>query len=175
MKNKYLFPVSIGLSDGIITALILASGGIIGNTHHIDLYLAFRISFGSAFAGTFSYFIAQYAGLNEELHRTAMQLNLKSTGYLLRGHLGSEIFIESIIGALLAAIFGFLGAMIPLSSSLMIKNNVFIPLLVSYLSLAVLGFFISKTTAGRAPFWITVMVTVGVIVTVVGYYLKLIV
>ena len=174
MKNKYLFPVSIGLSDGIITALILASGGIIGNTH-INLYLAVKISFGSAFAGAFSYFIAQYAGLNEELHRTARQLHLKSTNYLLRGHLGSEIFIESIIGALIAAVFGFLGALIPLSSSLMIKNDIFIPLIFSYLSLAILGFFISKTTAGRAPFWITVMVTVGVIVTIAGYYLKLIV
>ena len=27
MNKKYIFPVSIGLSDGIITALILASGG----------------------------------------------------------------------------------------------------------------------------------------------------
>ncbi|MEM0132825.1 hypothetical protein [Acidiplasma sp.] len=60
MIKKYLFPISIGLSDGIITALILASGGIIGSTH-INLYEAFKISFGSSFAGTFSYFIAQYA------------------------------------------------------------------------------------------------------------------
>jgi len=174
MKNKYLFPVSIGLSDGIITALILASGGIIGKSS-IDLYLAFKISFGSAFAGTFSYFIAQYAGLNEELHRTAVQLNLKSTDYLLKGHLGTEIFVESLIGAFIAALFGFLGALIPLSSSLIIKNNIFIPLSLSYISLAILGLFISKTTAGRAGFWISVMVIVGIIVTIAGYYLKLIV
>ena len=41
-----------GLSDGIITALILASAGIIGKST-IDLFEAFKISFGSAFAGGF--------------------------------------------------------------------------------------------------------------------------
>lgn len=174
MNKKYIFPVSIGLSDGIITALILASGGIIGKSS-IDLFQAFRISFGSAFAGAFSYFIAQYAGLNEELHRTALQLNLKSTDYLLKGHLGIEIFVESLLGALIAAFFGFLGALIPLSSSLIVRNNIEIPLFLSYLSLAVLGLFISKTTAGRAKFWIVVMVIVGIIVTIAGYELKLIV
>lgn len=174
MNKKYIFPVSIGLSDGIITALILASGGIIGKSS-IDLFQAFRISFGSSFAGAFSYFIAQYAGLNEELHRTALQLNLKSTDYLLKGHLGIEIFVESLLGALIAAFFGFLGALIPLSSSLIVRNNIEIPLSLSYLSLAVLGLFISKTTAGRAKFWIVVMVIVGIIVTIAGYELKLIV
>jgi VIT1/CCC1 family predicted Fe2+/Mn2+ transporter len=174
MNKKYIFPVSIGLSDGIITALILASGGIIGKST-IDMFEAFKISFGSAFAGAFSYFIAQYAGLNEELHRTALQLNLKSTDYLLKGHLGIEIFIESLIGALIAAFFGFLGALIPLSSSLIIRGNEIIPLSLSYTSLAVLGLFISKSTAGRARFWVIVMVVVGIIVTVAGFELKLIV
>jgi VIT1/CCC1 family predicted Fe2+/Mn2+ transporter len=174
MNKKYIFPVSIGLSDGIITALILASGGILGKSN-IDLFEAFRISFGSAFAGAFSYFIAQYAGLNEELHRTALQLNLKSTDYLLKGHLGIQIFIESLLGAFIAAFFGFLGALIPLSSSLIIRSNIEIPLLLSYTSLAVLGLFISKTTAGRSRFWVIVMVIVGIIVTVAGYELKLIV
>jgi len=174
MNKKYIFPISIGLSDGIITALILASGGIIGKSS-IDLFQAFRISFGSAFAGAFSYFIAQYAGLNEELHRTALQLHLKSTDYLLKGHLGMEIFVESLLGAFIAAFFGFLGALIPLSSSLIVKNNIEIPLFLSYSSLALLGLFISKTTAGRARFWIIVMVIVGIIVTIAGYELKLIV
>ncbi|WP_337860507.1 hypothetical protein [Ferroplasma sp.] len=174
MNKKYLFPVSIGLSDGIITALILASGGILANGT-INLFEAFKISFGSAFAGAFSYFIAQYAGLNEELHRTALQLNLKSTNYLLRGHLGIEIFTESLLGSLTAAFFGFFGALIPLSSSLIIKGNIVIPLSLSYFSLGILGLFISKTTAGRAKFWIAVMVIIGIIVTIAGYELKLIV
>ncbi len=174
MIKKYIFPVSIGLSDGIITALILASGGI-ASSRVISLYLALKISFGSAFAGAFSYFIAQYAGLNEELHRTAMQLNLKSTDYLLKGHLGLQIFTEAIAGALIAAFFGFLGALIPLSSSLLVPHNIVIPFFLSYISLAVLGLFISRTTAGRARFWISVMVIVGIIVTFAGYELKLIV
>ena len=78
-------------------------------------------------------------------------------------------------GVLIAAFFGFLGALIPLSSSLIVRNNIEIPLFLSYLSLAVLGLFISKTTAGRAKFWIVVMVIVGIIVTIAGYELKLIV
>ncbi|KJE49940.1 MULTISPECIES: hypothetical protein [Acidiplasma] len=174
MKNKFLFPLSIGLSDGIITALILASGGILAH-NGISIFLAFKISFGSAFAGTFSYFIAQYAGLNEELHRTALQLNLRSTSYLLKGKLGDRIFLESIAGSLMAALCGFAGALIPLLSSLIIKNNIIIPLAFSYISLGVLGLFISKTTAGSAKLWVLIMILIGIIVTVAGFYLKLIV
>ncbi len=174
MKIKFLFPTSIGLSDGIITALILAAGGIL-NGGGIDLFISIKISFGSAFAGTFSYFIAQYAGLNEELHRTAKQLNLKSTNYLLKGKLGNEIFLESLSGSIIAAICGFFGALIPLLSSLVIRNNIIIPLVFSYVSLGILGLFISKTTSGRSSFWIAVMITIGIIVTIAGFYLKLIV
>ncbi len=174
MKIKFLFPTSIGLSDGIITALILASGGIL-NGSGIDPFLAIKISFGSAFAGTFSYFIAQYAGLNEELHRIAKQLNLKSTRYLLKGKLGNEIFRESLVGSIIAAICSFFGALIPLFPSLIIKNNLIIPLAFSYVSLGILGLFISKTTSGKAPFWMSVMIGIGIIVTIAGFYLKLIV
>ena len=171
MRQNLLFPFSIGISDGIITALILASGGIIKG---ITPYLSLKISFGSAFAGMFSFFIADYAGLNEELHRTARQLNLRSTRYLLRGKLGRDILFEAFTGTLISAFFGFVGALIPLMSSIMVPHDIYIPLLISYISLGIVGYFISRITAGSWRFWVSIMVIIGIIVTIAGSYLKLI-
>ncbi|AAT43600.1 hypothetical protein [Picrophilus oshimae] len=172
MRQNLLFPFSIGVSDGIITALILASGGIV--SMGITPFLALKISFGSAFAGMFSFFIADYAGLNEELHRTARQLNLRSTRYLLRGRLGRDILLEAFIGTLISSFFGFTGALIPLMSSMLVPHNIYIPLLISYAALGLVGYFISRTTAGSWRFWIFIMIAIGIIVTIAGSYLKLI-
>ncbi len=172
MKNQVLFPLAIGISDGIITALILSSGGIFAD--RITLSLAIRISFGSAFAGMFSFFIAQFAGLNEELRRTAFQLNMKGARSLMRGRLGRDIFLESLQGTLIAFACSFFGALIPLSSSIISESFIWIPFIVSYILLAFLGLFISRTTKSSPAMWSAIMIGIGLAVTFAGYYLKIV-
>ncbi|MGC8609045.1 MAG: hypothetical protein ACP5UV_04140 [Thermoplasmata archaeon] len=173
MKNQVLFPLAIGISDGIVTALILSSGGILSNS--ITFMVAVRISFGSAFAGMFSFFIAQFAGLNEELRRTAFQLNIRKVGYLMKGKLGRDIFYESVQGTLIAFACSFLGALVPLSSSIIFGSIVWVPFLVSYIFLSILGLFISRTTKSSPIMWSAIMVGIGLAVTFAGYYLKIVV
>ena len=54
MKNSLLFPMAIGITDGIITTLMLATNYIV-EARAISLLLSLRIAAGSAMVGSFSY------------------------------------------------------------------------------------------------------------------------
>ena len=98
-KPNFLFPLTLGLSDGIITTLMLISNSIIHESY-IGTNLALRVAFGSAFVGGFSYFIAEYTRLRSEISRTSKQLILRSPSYLIRSKIGRDILIESVLGTL---------------------------------------------------------------------------
>lgn len=173
MRNKLIFPITIGLSDGIITALMLVSGDILRGDH-IALTLAFRVAYGSSFVGTFSYFIAQYSELRGELSRTSRQLNLKSPSYLIKSKLGRDIIVESVTGAASAGFFGFVGALIPLVTSVFIPADPVISLISAEASLAVLGVGIGKAVRGNYAFWVVMMFIIGIVVAWAGNYLYLV-
>ena len=107
-KQNLLFPFTLGLSDGIITTLMLISRSLIFGDP-IGLNLAFRVAFGSAFVGGFSFFIAEYSRLRGEISRTSRQLNLRSTSYLIMGKIGRDIMVESVTGTSISGLSGFSG------------------------------------------------------------------
>lgn len=173
MRLKLIFPITIGLSDGIITALMLVSGDILRGTQ-IYLGLAFRVAYGSSFVGTFSYFIAQYSELRGELSRTSRQLNLKSPTYLIRSKLGRDIVFESVAGAASAGLFGFVGALIPLATSVFIPADPMFAIISAEATLAVLGLGIGKAVRGNYIFWVVMMFVIGIVVAWAGDYLYLV-
>ena len=59
MRENLVFPITMGLTDGVITVLMLASADFLGPSV-MTVDLALRIAFGSAFVGTLSFFIAEY-------------------------------------------------------------------------------------------------------------------
>lgn len=173
MRYKLLFPITIGLSDGIITALMLVSGDILRGDQ-IYLSLALRVAYGSSFVGTFSYFIAQYSELRGELSRTSRQLNLRSPSYLIKSKLGRDIIFESVAGAASAGFFGFVGALIPLVTSVMIPMDPIMAFVSAEASLAILGFSIGKAVKGNYFFWIIMMFVIGLVVAWAGDFLYLV-
>ncbi len=173
MRFKPLFPITIGLSDGIITALMLVSGDILRG-EYVYLGLALRVAYGSSFVGTFSYFIAQYSELRGELSRTSRQLNLRSSSYLLKSKLGRDIIFESVLGAASAGFFGFVGALIPLLPDVLIPNMPLFAIGFSEASLAVLGIGIGRAVRGNYIFWIILMASIGLLVAWAGNYLFLV-
>lgn len=173
MRNRLIFPITIGLSDGIITALMLVSGDILRGDH-ILLGLALRVAYGSSFVGTFSYFIAQYSELRGELSRTSRQLNLKSPSYLIRSKLGRDIIVESVTGAAAAGFFGFVGALIPLITNVVDPMDPILSLISAEASLAVLGIGIGKAVRGNYVFWVIMMFVIGIVVAWAGNYLYLV-
>ena len=172
-KNNFLFPITLGLSDGIITALMLAAGDLLSH-NDVGLNLALRIAFGSAFVGSFSYFIAEYARLRGELYRASRQLTLKSPSFLTRGKLGKEIIIESTLGTSLSGACGFAGALIPLLVNVYIPQPVWLSIITANVTLGVLGLGLSRTVLGKHIYWAIAMVVMGIVVTVAGSILHIV-
>ena len=73
------FAIIIGLTDGILTALILAFGHLVAGTRP-TVGLSLRIAVGSAICGVFVFFTAEYARLRGELLTAERQLNFSSHG-----------------------------------------------------------------------------------------------
>ncbi len=173
MRFKPLFPITIGLSDGIITALMLVSGDILRG-EHVLLGLALRVAYGSSFVGTFSFFIAQYSELRGELSRSSKQLNLRSPSYLIRSKVGRDIIFESVLGASAAGFFGFVGALIPLIPDVFFPSMPIVAIGFAEGSLAVLGLGIGRAVRGNYIFWIIMMFIIGLVVAWAGDYLFLV-
>lgn len=174
MNNQnLLFPFTLGLSDGVITTLMLISRTLI-HENSLGLNLALRVAFGAAFVGGFSYFIAEYSRLREEISRTSRQLNLRSPSYLIKGKIGRDIMVESVVGTSVSVASGFTGSMIPLAFSLLVPADGVLSIFVAIVSLAALGAGIGKSVKGNYLFWIMTMAILGFIVTWVGYYLNLV-
>ncbi len=172
-KPNFLFPFTLGLSDGIITTLMLISNSIIHESY-IGTNLALRVAFGSAFVGGFSYFIAEYTRLRSEISRTSKQLVLRSPSYLIKSKIGHDILIESVAGTALSVGSGFLGSMVPLSFSIILPTYGLISIMVAIGALSIMGLGIAKSVRGSYIFWLMTMIALGVIVTYIGYNLKLV-
>lgn len=172
-KQSLLFPFTLGLSDGVITTLMLISRSLISGDP-VSLNLALRVAFGSAFVGGFSFFIAEYSRLRGEISRTSRQLVLRSPSYLIKGKIGRDIMFESVAGTSISVLSGFSGAMIPLAFSVLVPQDGRISIIVAVLSLAFLGAGISKSVKGNYLFWMSTMVVLGLVVTSIGFYLHLV-
>lgn len=172
-KQNLLFPFTLGLSDGVITTLMLISRTLV-TANALSGGLALRVAFGAAFVGGFSFFIAEYSRLRGEISRTSRQLNLRSPAYLIRGKIGRDIMLESVVGTSISVLSGFTGSMIPLAFSVLLPTAGDISIVVAILSLAALGAGIGKSVKGNYVFWILTMTILGIIVTLVGFYLNLV-
>ncbi|MFG1449944.1 MAG: hypothetical protein AAE983_04810 [Thermoplasmataceae archaeon] len=172
-RKYYLFPLTLGLSDGIITTIMLVSRTLLSH-EVISIGLALRVSSGSAFVGGFSFFVAEYSRLREEISRTSRQLVLRSPRYLIRGKIGKEILTEAVTGTTISVFAGFGGSLIPLLSSVYIPGSGLFPVVLAIASLALLGAGIGRSVSGNYVFWVLTLVSIGILVTIVGNYLNLV-
>ena len=62
-----LRPLTLGLSDGIVNALVLASAAVLGGKGGVSFDLAFRVAAVAFVTGVVTFFIAEYAHLRGEL------------------------------------------------------------------------------------------------------------
>ncbi|HLH85767.1 MAG TPA: hypothetical protein VKU79_02755 [Thermoplasmataceae archaeon] len=172
-RPALLFPLTLGLSDGIITTLMLISRTLISG-EAFDVSLVVRVATGSAFVGGFSFFIAEYSRLRAELSRTSRQLILKTPRYLLKGKIGRDILLEAGTGTAVSTISGFGGSLVPLLSGMFLRSGGPISIGLALASLAALGGGVGKSVNGNVGFWVVVLVSIGIIVTIMGNFLNLV-
>ena len=172
MKFSYIFPVSLGFTDGIITALMISSYLIL-NDRSMPVELALRISTGSAAVGTFSYFIASFASNRAELTRISKHMNPSRPSGKVSGSLLNDVYLDSLVGTVVSGASSFLGSMIPLGAYSLSSSRLIV-LVVTQVSLAVLGYSLSRTLKSNSVAWIAGMFAFGVVVILIGLYVKII-
>jgi predicted membrane protein (TIGR00267 family) len=171
-KNRLDFVA--GLSDGILTALILAGGSLVHAGSAMSLGLALRVATAAAVAGAFIFFAAHYADLRSELVQAERQLNLRSHGRFATTQLGKAVLRESVVSALIDSVCTFIGALIPLSASMIPYAPAWLGAAVAIAALALLGVLLGKAVYGSPLRWALGLAVAGGCVGYIGMKLRIV-
>jgi predicted membrane protein (TIGR00267 family) len=172
--REYIFALVIGLVDGILTALTLASGKVVNSQDSIDVMLVLRISVATALSGAFIFFVAEYVRLRGELVHAERHLNLTSHGHLATTQLGRGVFNDTLRGATISGTCSFLGALIPLMSGAVLPGPRWSPIGIAIITLGFLGIGLARAVYGNAIRWAIALIVAGVFLTAVGVKLRVI-
>lgn len=171
-KSTQVFALVIGLTDGILTALTLASGHLISGTRP-TLGLSFRIALGSAICGVFVFYAAEYARLRGELIRSEKELNLSARGHFVATQLGKQVRWEATVAATCSSAANFAGAMFPLALGSFMPGPPLLAGLPSLLALGALGAALAHIVHGRPAVWMTILVAGGIALSLIGVWLHI--
>jgi hypothetical protein len=170
-RGGQVFPLVIGVTDGILTALTLAAGRIVERSQPLTMGLAFRISGAASLSGVFVFFTAEYIRLRGELVRSERQLNLTAGGRLAATRLGRAILIETVTSAAVSSICNFLGALIPLIAGTIVS---WLAIAVALLFLAFLGVGAGRAVHGSSYVWALALLAAGGILTLAGIKFRIV-
>lgn len=170
-RGSQIFPLVIGVTDGILTALTLAAGRIVEQSQPLTIGLALRISGAASLSGVFVFFTAEYIRLRGELVRSERQLNLTAGGRLATTRLGRAVLIETITSAVVSSTCNFLGALIPLIAGTIVS---WLAIVVALLFLAILGVGAGRAIHGNPFVWALALVVAGGILTFAGIKFRIV-
>jgi VIT1/CCC1 family predicted Fe2+/Mn2+ transporter len=170
-QREHAFALVMGMSDGILTALTLAAGSVLGSGQPLGTGLALRIAAASAVSGTFVFFAAEYSKLRGELAHAERQLNLTSRGRLAATRLGRAVLVETAVKAGLASLCNFLGALFPLALGAFLPRPAWLPVAAAIVALGLLGGAVARSVRGNSFRWAAGLMMAGLLLTLVGYRL----
>jgi len=172
VREWVLLPTAMGLTDGILTALILAAG-ILTSNKGVTLSLAMRVAASSFFSGAFVYFVAKYAGLRQELIHAELELSLGSHGQLAMTNLGKAIMCEAAISTIISSVAAFLGSLCPLIIAASLPHHHWASIVASLIALGLFGAVLAKALYGSIIRWSVSLVAGGALLTVIGIRLAI--
>jgi predicted membrane protein (TIGR00267 family) len=170
-QREHAFALVIGVSDGILTALTLAAGSVLGSGKPLEGGLALRIATASAVSGTFVFFTAEYSKLRGELAHAERQLNLTSHGRLAATRLGRAVLLETLSKASLASLCNFIGALFPLALGAFLPRPAWLPVAAAIVALGLLGVAIARSVRGNSFRWAAGLMAAGLLLTLIGFRL----
>ena len=171
-RGENIFALVIGLTDGILTALTLASGRVFSSTQPITIGLALRISAALSISGVFVFFTAEYVRQRGALVHAERQLSL--TSHLAATRLGQAALRDTLWGAAISCACNFLGALLPLSVGALLPRFSWLAIAVGLLALGVLGAACARLTYGHPALWASALVVVGGLLTLAGLKLRIV-
>jgi VIT1/CCC1 family predicted Fe2+/Mn2+ transporter len=171
--SRVRLDVVAGLVDGILTALTLASGKLLNSPEGPSVGFAFRVGAATALTTLFVFFVAHYAESRADIYRAERELNLLSHGKLAAGALGRRAVQESLVGAMLAAVCGLVGAMVPLLLCNVLAATPWIGLAISVAFLGALGAVLARSFHGAPTIWAITLMSGGASLVWIGFQLDI--
>lgn len=172
--HPWLLPVGLGASDGILNALILASGSLVHSSTAMTFALAARVSAAALLSAVFTYFVAEYADLRSQLRRAERQLNITTSGHLATGHLGRQVLRDAARSTAAVGVCSVAGALAPLLLAAAIPTVPWVSLGVAIGALGALGTVLAHAIGGNAVRWTTLMMIAGAILAAIGAQLDIV-
>jgi hypothetical protein len=117
-----LLPLVLGLVDGILNALTLAAGSLLGGSGEITIGLSLCIRAAAFAIAALAFFVANYAELRRGLVRAGRQLSLRADRRLPATDLGRIATVDSLAATGLACSASFLGAALPLLAGAVLRG-----------------------------------------------------
>jgi len=173
--KEQLFALLLGLIDGILTVLVLATGHVLRYTETpLTLWLSMKVAFATSISGACIYFFSEYSRQRHRLIHAEKELNLATHGKLATTHLGRQILKETLRGVVVSSICNFAGAMLPLSIAMLFPQMQWIAIVIALLMLVFLGIGIASLVYGNALAWSLSLVSAGALVAFIGYKLDVV-
>ena len=171
-RQENVFALVIGLTDGILTALTLASGRVFNSSEPITISLALRISAASSLSGVFVFFTAEYMRQRGQLVHAERQLSL--TSHLAATQLGRAVLRDTLWGAAISSVCNFLGALFPLIAGALLPQLSWLAIAAGLLALGALGVAAARATYGNPILWAAALVFAGGLLTLAGLKLRIV-
>jgi VIT1/CCC1 family predicted Fe2+/Mn2+ transporter len=168
-----MFATALGVSDGILNALTLASARVLRGVG-LDLELGVRVGVVAFSSAVVTLFVAEYAQNRLELVRAERQLMFTRSGRLAATHLGRAVLRDAAVVAGVAGLSSFAGAALPLVVGAVLPKATWIALVASVAVLGALGTVLSLQVGGRRLVWTLGLVLAGIAVTIIGVQVDLV-
>jgi len=162
-----------GFVDGILNALTLASGKLLASAEAPTANLALRVGAATAATTLFVFFVAHYAERRSELVHAEKELSLVAHGQLARGALGRRALKDAFAAAVLAAVCGLAGAMVPLLLCFVLPAPRWLGVALTIALLGGLGTVLARSFHGDAKYWALALILGGVALTWLGLRLQI--
>ncbi|HTU83968.1 MAG TPA: hypothetical protein VMF57_00265 [Solirubrobacteraceae bacterium] len=172
-RAEALLPVSLGLADGILNALTLASASLVGAGAPLSVGLALRISVAAVVTAAFSVFVGTYSEARGRLRHASQQLSLPTNRNLAATRLGHYAVRRAAEQSALASGASLLGALAPLLIAVALPGPTWIAAVVAVGALGVLGVGLAGAVVGNRALWALALVLGGCAVTAIGALIKI--
>lgn len=172
-NGRALLPIALGLADGVLNALTLASASLLGGNAHVTVGLSVRISIAALVTAGFSVFVGSYSQARGSLRRAAREVNMRDEGALASTELGQAATRHAALEAALASGSSMLGALLPLLIAAALPGPGWVAAIVAICALGVLGVGLAWTVLGNRLIWAITLVVGGAAVTAVGLWINI--
>lgn len=165
--------MALGVSDGILNALILASARVLRGDG-LNLGLGARVGVAALCSAALTVFVAEYAEYRSDLIRAERQLLFTRSGRLAATALGRAVLRDAVAVATVAGMASFAGAALPLVIGALVPAASWTALAVSVAALGGLGVLLARNVGGRRSVWAAGLIIAGIVVTIIGVEVDLV-